>query len=147
MFIRICYRDEFYLAERRAPRSANAARKMVLEEVGRFMSLPDWYCTHKCNIELDQPYMGTRDVGLLYCYSTPGAVLQVRSVFRLDAAAWALRVPGRFQLRARIVPLLPVELDETARRLEIAMAYAQSGSGLSSVNAEVLQMVLSLAGL
>lgn len=154
MIITITHAYHCHLEERRAPRSADAARAMVMEEADRMMIMefPAWRRTHWCNISLEQPYMGRMEVGAtrLFCYST--AEPRVRSVFRLDAAAWAQRIPGRFQLLGCVLPLSPEELDRNERRLQIAMAYyyneSRRRSGLlSSVDECVLQMILGFAGL
>ncbi len=123
------------LVERRAPKSAEAARSIVMGEVDRWLPA-NWHREYVCCISVLQPRKR-------HYYYTP------KEMHELDAHTWKQRCQKDSLIKACITRKTPAERADIDVRLEIALAYYTScrESRLALLDALALQLVLRFAGL
>ncbi len=121
--------------ERRAAASAEATRKIVLDEVDRWLP-PNWRREHLCTVYIDQP--------------CPVGWYSSRAMLDLNANSWKHRCRKDFRIEACISRKSAAECADIASRLAVAMAYDRHTSGrskLAQLDTMVFHLILKFTGL
>jgi hypothetical protein len=129
------------IVECRAPKSAEAARSIVMREVDRWLPA-NWHREYDvCSISVLQPRQQQR----YYYYTT------CKEMVDLGVHTWKQRCQKDSLIKACITRKSPAERADIDVRLEIALAYSYCCSsrenGLALLDALALQLVLRFAGL